>query len=75
MRSELEVDSVLEGLTTQELKDVVVKNVEEINRLKEEAKAFSKGTRETIKYLDSRNKEAIQLMDEYSKQKSESSFV
>ena len=57
-----DVDVVLEGLTTQELKDTVIKNVREINRLKYDAKVYTKGVREVIKSLDDRNKDALELI-------------
>lgn len=57
-----DVDVVLEGLTTQELKDTVIKNVREIHRLKENGKAYAKGIRETVKSLDERNKDALELI-------------
>ena len=57
-----EVDTVLEGLTVQQLKDTVIKNVAEILRLKEDAKAYAKGAREMIKSLDDRNADALELI-------------
>jgi len=57
-----EVDSVLEGLTTQELKDTVVRNVREIQRLREDAKMYAKAAREAIKSLDDRNADCLELI-------------
>jgi hypothetical protein len=58
-----EVDFVLEGLSVEELKDTVVKNVREINRLKEDSKSYSKSIRETVKGLEERNKDALELIE------------
>jgi len=58
-----ETDYILEGLTLQELKDTVVKNVSEINRLKEDAKLYSKAARETVKSLDVRILDCLELID------------
>lgn len=58
----VEVDPVLEGLSEQQLKDLVVRNVREITRLRDDAKAYAKAAREAIKNLDQRNEEAISLM-------------
>lgn len=59
---ENEIDYVLEGLSEQELKDTVVKNVEEMHRLKEDAKLYSKAARETIKALDMRVLDCLELV-------------
>ncbi len=57
------VDSVLEGLSPDELKDHIVRNVKEINRLKEDAKAYAKSTREVIKELERRNEQAVEMLE------------
>ena len=57
-----EIDYVLEGLTEQELRDTIVKNVAEINQVKEDAKVYSKGARETIKSLDERIVDCLELV-------------
>ena len=57
-----EVDYVLEGLTEQELKDTIVRNVSETHRLKEDAKTYSKAARETIKSLDVRTLDCLELI-------------
>jgi len=57
-----DVDYILEGLTEQELKDTIVKNVSEINRLKCDAKAYAKGAREAIKALEERNADCLELI-------------
>ncbi len=54
-----EMDPVLEGLTEEQLKDLVVRNVKEITRIREDAKAYAKAAREAVKNLDTRNEEAI----------------
>ncbi len=59
-----EVDSVLEGLTEIELRDLVVRTVKEINYLKTLAKDYAKSTREQIKSLELRSEQAIALMDQ-----------
>ena len=58
-----EVDSILEGLTEQELKDLIVNNVREITRLKEDAKAYAKAARETIKAFNARNTDALEIIE------------
>lgn len=61
---ELEVvDSVLEGLTETELRDTVVRTVKEINRLKADAKAHAKSTREVVKSLEQRNEQCLELIE------------
>lgn len=57
-----ELDLVLEGLTEQELKDTIVRNVSEINRLRDDAKVYAKAARETIKALDERNADCLELI-------------
>ena len=57
-----EIDPVLEGLTERELKDTIVKNVSEINHVKEDSKAYAKGARESIKSLDERNADCLELI-------------
>lgn len=57
-----EIDYVLEGLTEQELKDTIIKNVAEINQVKEDAKMYSKGARETVKSLDERISDCLELI-------------
>jgi hypothetical protein len=57
-----EIDYVLEGLTEQELKDTIIKNVSEINRVKEDAKMYAKGAREAIKSLDDRITDCLELI-------------
>ena len=57
-----EIDYVLEGLTEQELRDTIIKNVAEINNVKEDAKVYSKGARETIKALDERIVDCLELI-------------
>jgi hypothetical protein len=57
-----EIDYVLEGLNEQELKDTVIKNVTEINMVREDAKLYSKGARETIKALDERITDCLELI-------------
>lgn len=60
---EHEIDPVLEGLTEQQLKDSIVRNVKEINRLKQDGKIYAKGVRETIKALDERSVDALELLE------------
>lgn len=60
---EHEVDPILEGLTEQQLKDLIVNNVREITRLKEDAKAYAKAARETIKSFNNRNTDALELIE------------
>lgn len=55
-------DPVLEGLTEQELKDTIIKNVREQLRLKEDAKTYAKGAREAIKALEDRNADCLELL-------------
>ena len=57
------VDSVLEGLSHEELKDHIIRNVKEIARLKEDAKAYAKSIREVVKELDRRNEQAVELLE------------
>jgi hypothetical protein len=57
-----EVDPVLEGLSEQELKDTIVRNVSEINKVKDDAKMYAKGAREAIKALDERNADCLELI-------------
>ena len=57
-----EIDYVLEGLTEPELRDTIIKNVAEINNVKEDAKVYSKGARETIKALDERIVDCLELI-------------
>ena len=57
-----EIDYVLEGLTEQELKDTIIKNVSEINQVKEDAKVYAKGAREAIKSLDDRITDCLELI-------------
>jgi hypothetical protein len=57
-----EIDYVLEGLTEQELKDTIIKNVSEINQVKEDAKIYAKGAREAIKSLDERISDCLELV-------------
>jgi len=57
-----ELDYILEGLTEQQLKDLVVNNVREITRLRDDAKIYSKAARETIKALEERNADALELL-------------
>lgn len=57
-----EIDYVLEGLTEQELKDTIIKNVSEINQVKEDAKMYAKGARETVKSLDERITDCLELI-------------
>lgn len=57
-----EVDPVLEGLTEQELKDTIVKNVGEINRIEADAKAYAKASREAVKALKERNEDCLELI-------------
>jgi hypothetical protein len=57
-----EADPVLEGLTEQQLKDLIVHNVKQITVLKEDAKAYAKGAREAIKALNERNVEALEIL-------------
>jgi len=64
MEEETEVvDSVLEGLTHEELKDHIIRNVKEIARLKEDGKAYAKSIREVVKELDRRNEQAVELLE------------
>ena len=57
-----ETDYVLDGLTEQELKDTIVRNVGEINRIRDDAKAYAKGAREAIKSLEERNADCLELI-------------
>lgn len=57
-----EIDPVLEGLSEQELKDTIVRNVSEINQVKEDSKIYTKGAREVIKSLDERNADCLELI-------------
>lgn len=57
-----EIDYVLEGLSEQELKDTIIKNVSEINQVKEDAKMYAKGAREAIKALDDRITDCLELI-------------
>lgn len=57
-----EIDPVLEGLTEQELKNTIVKNVRQQFSIQEDAKAYAKSSREAIKALEERNKECLELL-------------
>jgi hypothetical protein len=57
-----EVDPVLEGLTERELKDTIVKNVSEINNVRDDSRMYAKGAREAIKSLDERNADCLELI-------------
>lgn len=57
-----EVDYVLEGLSEQELKDTIIKNISEINQVKEDAKIYAKGAREAMKSLDERITDCLELI-------------
>lgn len=59
---EREIDPVLEGLSEQELKDTIVRNVSEINKVKEDSRMYSKGAREVVKSLDERNADCLELI-------------
>lgn len=61
-KSMAEMDPVLEGLTEQQLKDTIVKNVAQQLHLKEDAKAYAKGAREAIKELEDRNADCLELL-------------
>ena len=64
MEEETEVvDSVLDGLTHEELKDHIIRNVKEINRLKADAKDYAKSIREVVKELDRLNEQAVELLE------------
>jgi hypothetical protein len=58
-----EIDPVLEGLTEQQLKDLIVNNVREVVRMREDAKVYAKASREAVKTLEDRNKEALELLE------------
>lgn len=49
--------------TEDELKNMIVRNVEQINGLKDDKKEYSKGINKTIKHLDKRNKAAIEELE------------
>lgn len=61
-----EDDSVVEGLTEQQIKDSVCKLVREVTNLKEDAKAQAKATREAVKSLEGR---MVDLLNEMEKRK------
>ena len=60
--SSREIDPVLEGLTEQELKDTIIKNVKEARRVRDDAKAYAKAAREVIKSLEERNDDCLELL-------------
>lgn len=60
--SSKEIDPILEGLTEQQLKDTIVKNVAAQLHLKEDAKAYAKGAREAIKEIEERNADCLELL-------------
>ena len=57
-----EVDPVLEGLTEQQLKDVVVNNAKDVFRLRADGKVYAKGVREAVKALEDRSEDALELI-------------
>ena len=58
-----EIDPVLEGLTDQQLKDVIVNNAKEIFKLRADGKAYAKGLREAVKSLEERSEDALELIE------------
>ncbi len=64
-------DSVVEGLTEQELKDSVCRLAREITHIKEDAKAQAKATREVVKGLEARQSD---LLNELEKRKATTPF-
>lgn len=58
-----EVDPVLEGLTEQQLKDVVVNNAKEVFRLRADGKVYAKGVREAVKALEDRSEDSLELIE------------
>ena len=63
----MEEDTVVEGLTEQQLKDSVCKLAREVQNLKEDGKAEAKARREVIKGLEARQSD---LLNELEKRKS-----
>jgi hypothetical protein len=59
-------DSVVEGLTEQQIKDSVCRLVREVTHLKEDAKAQAKATREVVKDLESRMSNLLNEMEKRS---------
>jgi hypothetical protein len=62
-----EQDSVIEGLTEQQIKDSICKLAREVQNLKEDGKAEAKARREVIKGLEARQSD---LLNELEKRKS-----
>ncbi len=60
---DVQEDSVLEGLTEQQLKDSVVKLCREITNLKEDGKAEAKARREVVKGLEQRQNDLLNEME------------
>jgi hypothetical protein len=58
-----EIDPILEGLTTQQLKDTIVKTVKDITIIKSDAKEYAKAARETVKEKDERVRECLELIE------------
>lgn len=54
-------------MTDAELKEKVVRNVDQTNQLKAERKAFSAGIRDTIKELDTQNAAILEELDSRAK--------
>lgn len=60
MAKKTEIDpDMFEGLSKQELKDIIVRNVREIKHRQEDLKDYRNSTNEVIKELDARNEAAL----------------
>lgn len=63
MRTE-EIDPILEGLTIDQLKDTIVRLVQDINQAKADAKDYAKASREIVKQKEERIEECLYLISQ-----------
>lgn len=63
MSDEDDTGTDFNGMTDLQLKEMVVRNCEQIHALKADAKEYASGIRATVKELDNRNKAAIEELE------------